>query len=278
MDGFIGAIARPLAWVLAQLFNVVPSLGMSIIMLTLLINLALFPLMLKQTRASRAFSALQPQIKVLQEKHKDDPQKMQEEVMALQRETGASPLGCLGPMLVQMPIWFGLFRLLREPLVFVPESTSLYDSIAAGNTRFLGMDLVETATQAWSTGFAATIPFALAIMLMIATQYFQQVHSQRGQVQDSSPQAQTMQRITRAMPVFFGVIAVQFQAGVIVYWATSNLFRLLQQVVIFKIDGRPPSPAEREEAAGKQVDEPEPKSAPKKPQGSVKKQNRRRRN
>ena len=273
----IDFIARPLATVLALFFDFVPSLGVSIILLTLLINTILFPLVLKQTRASRAFTALQPQIKALQAKYKDDPQAMQKEMAAIQRESGATPLGCLGPMIVQMPIWFALFRMLRDPLDFVPINTGLHDAIAAGQLSFLGMDLMSTATVAWQAGFVAVLPYAIAIMLMIAAQYFQQVHSQMGIQQDTSSQAQTMQKITRAMPIFFGAIAIQFQAGVIVYWATSNLFRLAQQAFIFKIDGRPQKPSEdgkdEEDAASKELEAP---TAPKKPQGS-KKRNRRRR-
>ncbi len=273
----IDFIARPLASILALFFDFAPSLGISIILLTLLINTILFPLVLKQTRASRAFTALQPQIKALQAKYKDDPQAMQKEMAAIQRESGATPLGCLGPMIVQMPIWFALFRMLRDPLDFVPINTGLHDAIAAGETTFLGMDLMSTATAAWQTGFVAVLPYAIAIMLMIAAQYFQQVHSQMGIQQDTSAQAQTMQKITRAMPIFFGAIAIQFQAGVIVYWATSNLFRLAQQAFIFKIDGRPQRPSEEdkaeEDAASKELEAP---TAPKKPQGS-KKRNRRRR-
>lgn len=274
----IDFIARPLASVLALFFDFVPSLGVSIILLTLLINTILFPLVLKQTRASRAFTALQPQIKALQAKYKDDPQAMQKEMAAIQRESGATPLGCLGPMIVQMPIWFALFRMLRDPLDFVPINTGLHDAIAAGQLSFLGMDLMSTASIAWQTGFVAVLPYAIAIMLMIAAQYFQQVHSQMGIQQDTSAQAQTMQKITRAMPIFFGAIAIQFQAGVIVYWATSNLFRLAQQAFIFKIDGRPQKPAEgghgEDQAANQELEAPD---TSKKPQGSAKKRNRRRR-
>ncbi len=271
----IDFIARPLATVLSFLFDLVPSLGFSIILLTLLINTVLFPLVLKQTRASRAFTALQPQIKALQEKYKDDAPTMQKEMVALQRDTGATPLGCIGPMIVQMPIWIALFRMLRDPLEFVPDATALHAAIAAGETRFLGMDLIKTAGDAWSTGFVAVLPYAVAIMLMIAAQYFQQVHSQMGIQQDTSAQAQTMQKVTRAMPIFFGAIAIQFQAGVVVYWATSNLFRLAQQAFIFKIDGRPQRSTEPEVDVPKE--DPEDTAAPKKPQGSAKKRNRRRR-
>ncbi len=271
MNAILEAIAAPLAAALAFFYEFVPNIGISVILLTLLINIILFPLTLKQTRASRAFAAIQPQIRELQAKYKDDPQTMQKELVKVQRETGATPGGCLGPMLVQMPIWFALFRMLREPEQFMPDGSALANAIAAGRTGFLGMDLVETPIQAWGRGFLAVLPYALAILIMIGAQYFQQVQAQIGQ-DTSNPQAQTMQNVTKFMPVIFGVIAVQFQAGLIVYWATSNLFRFGQQAVIYKIDGRPTPPSATE--AKPATDTP---AAPKKPQGSAKKRNRRRR-
>lgn len=274
----IDAIAGVLGTVLASLFDVAGSLGVSIVLLTLIINLALFPLMLKQTRASRAFAALQPEIKALQDKHKDDPKKLQEEMVVLQRESGATPLGCLGPMLFQLPIWYGLFRMLREGTEFVPSDSALWVAIDAGNTIFLGMDLTKTASEFWPAGFVAVLPYVLAILFMVAVQYFQQVHSQSGVPQDSNPQAQMMQKVTKALPVFFGVIAIQFTAGVIVYWGTSNLFRLGQQALIFKIDGRPQSAAAAvtDSDNGPEPDDESPAAPPKKPQGSAKKRKRRR--
>ncbi|MDH3189878.1 MAG: YidC/Oxa1 family membrane protein insertase, partial [Acidimicrobiia bacterium] len=91
--------------------------GLGIIGLTIAINIVVFPLTLKQTRSTRAFSAIQPKIKKIQTEFKDDREEMQKRLMEVQKEAGASPAGCLLPLLVQMPIWFALFRLLRTPLV-----------------------------------------------------------------------------------------------------------------------------------------------------------------
>lgn len=108
--------------------------GMSIILLTIAINIVVFPLTLKQTRSTRAFSALQPQIKKIQAEYKDDPQEMQKRLMAAQKEAGATPGGCLLPLLVQMPIWFALFRLLQNPLDHIGVDTSLGLAIADGTS------------------------------------------------------------------------------------------------------------------------------------------------
>ncbi len=219
------------------------SYGLSIILLTIVINIIVFPLTLKQTRATRAFSALQPEIKKIQAEYKDDPQEMQKRLMAAQKEAGATPGGCLLPLLVQMPIWFALFRLLRAPLEHIPTDSALGQSIAAGGEPFLGMMLETSPSQAvGELGFPQAIPYLAMIVIMVATQYIQQWHSTYGQDRSNQPGSGAQQAVTKIMPLFIGFISWNFPAGLVLYWATSNLFRLGQQVLIFKIDGRPPTP------------------------------------
>jgi len=259
------------------------SYGLSIILLTITINILVFPLTLKQTRATRAFSALQPEIKRIQAQYKDDPQELQKRLMAAQKEAGATPGGCLLPLLVQMPIWFALFRLLQNPLDHITRDGALGQSIAAGGEPFLGMMLDQSPSGAVSDlGFITALPYLVMIVLMVATQYIQQWHSTYGQVQNKSqPGAGAQQAITKIMPLFIGFISWNFPAGLVLYWATSNIFRLGQQVLIFKIDGRPPTPG----SDNKQLEKPKSADngddsepvAPKKPQQGANEKRRRRR-
>ncbi|HJS71564.1 MAG TPA: YidC/Oxa1 family membrane protein insertase [Acidimicrobiia bacterium] len=218
--------------------------GLSIILLTIVINIVVFPLTLKQTRATRAFSALQPEIKKIQAEYKDDPQEMQRRLMAAQKEAGATPGGCLLPLLVQMPIWFALFRLLGNPLDHIDSGTALAQALETGSLTFLGMMLGTSPSEAVSEiGFPGAIPYLIMIVIMVATQYIQQWHSTYGQVRDKNqPGAGAQQVVTKIMPLFIGFISWNFPAGLVLYWTTSNLFRLGQQVLIFKMDGRPPTP------------------------------------
>jgi YidC/Oxa1 family membrane protein insertase len=257
--------------------------GLAIILLTIAINIVVFPLTLKQTRATRAFSALQPQIKKIQAEYKDDPQEMQKRLMAAQREAGATPGGCLLPLLVQMPIWFALFRMLQTPLDHIDASTSLGQAIANENLTFLGMMLGTSPSQAvTASGFLSAFPYLIMIVLMVATQYIQQWHSTYGQVRDpKQPGAGAQQAVTKIMPLFIGFISWNFPAGLVLYWATSNLFRLGQQVLIFRIDGRPPSPGSEPKESdkpknGQSVDASD-DAEPKKPQAGASSKRRRRR-
>ncbi|MDH5372773.1 MAG: YidC/Oxa1 family membrane protein insertase [Acidimicrobiia bacterium] len=276
------AIKNVLGWFLGIFYDIVPNYGIAIVMLTILINLVLFPLTLKQTRSTRAFQTIQPEIKRLQAKHKEDPQMLQSEMMRIQKEAGATPGGCLIPLLVQMPIWFALFRVLRgaasaEEIVDsgIPVSSSLYQHLVDGGGRFLGMDLgLHPADVYSSDGLVSTIPYLVLIALMVAVQFIQQWHAQPRDGRPQDKQAQQMQTITKFMPLFIGFISWSFPAGLTLYWATSNTFRLGQQAMIFRMDGRPPPP-QKAEAKDAEADSPE-QQAPK-PQGASKKKQRRRR-
>jgi len=253
------------------------ALGFSIILLTIFINLLVFPLTLKQTRATRAFTEIQPEIKRIQKEYKDDPQEMQKRLMALQKSAGATPGGCLLPLLVQMPIWFALFQLLQAPLDSIDADSALGIALQDGTVKtFLGMDLSTSPAEAMALGFVAAIPYLIMIVLMVATQYVQQWHATYGQERPSGqPGAGAQQAITKIMPLFIGFISWNFPAGLVLYWSTSNLFRLGQQALIFKMDGRP-NPMGKAIEESKPVEDSDDGEA-KKPQSSAANKRRRRR-
>lgn len=251
-----------LAFGLERFYDIIPSFGINIIMLTLAINFVLFPLTLRQTRATRAFQAVQPEIKRIQKEYKDDPETMQKELMKAQREAGATPGGCLVPLLVQAPIWFALFRVLQN-ISFIAngsleemnaesilhQGTELLAAVERGDINFLGMALGQTMSTGITSGVLSALPYIAMLVLMVASQYFQQWHAQRGAVrkEDLTPQQRqqqnTQQLITRGMPLFIGFIAWNFPAGLVLYWTTSNIFRVGQQFALFAIDGRPTPPS-----------------------------------
>ena len=164
-----------LAFALETFYDLVPSFGISIIMLTLTINFILFPLTLRQTRATRAFQEIQKE-------YKDDPETMQKELMRAQREAGATPGGCLLPILVQSPIWFALFRVLRniswtangqlaefdaEPILHA--GTTLRQAVEANNIDFLGMSLGLNMSEGITAGGLSALPYIGMLVLMVAS-------------------------------------------------------------------------------------------------------------
>lgn len=275
---------------LAFFYDLIPSFGISIVLLTVAINVVLFPLTLRQTRATRSFQAIQPEIKRIQKEHKDDKEAMQKELARVQKEAGATPGGCLLPMLVQLPIWFALFRVFRNVAMIahgteavvpvIPTDSSLLTAIEAGKTQFLGMSLGTTMSDGIGGGLVAAIPYAALLVLMVAAQYVQQWYSQRGAVspQGKAGQKGTQQAVTRIMPLFIGFISWRFPAGLVLYWATSNVVRLGQQSLIFHLDGPPSalvSPDDHEEDDNEESDDESPSRKP--PSISKKKKGRRRR-
>jgi len=252
--------------------------GRAIILLTVVVNLLVFPLTLKQVRSTRAMQELQPEMERLRRQYQDDRQAMNEKVMELYRQRGVSPFGCFLPMLVQMPIWFALFRVLREPSISLPEGSALREAAGEGTLRFLTMDLDLAPSQVVSTeGLFSTgaIPYLLLLGVVVATAYLQQkLLSPPGNTQASNPQAEAMQRMTKILPLVFGAISYVWPSGLNLYFATSNVFRTLQQLLIFRIDGRPGGLT-----SGAEPTPPPPDKGqkPSRPQGSLKKRSRRRR-
>ena len=113
------AILEPFAlaigFLLSYSFDFTNSYGFSIVALTIIINIIIFPLTLRQTRSTKRMQDIQPELKKLQKQHKDNKEQLNKEIADLYKTKGINPLGCVLPLIIQMPVWFALFRVLREP-------------------------------------------------------------------------------------------------------------------------------------------------------------------
>ena len=240
--------------ILAFFYQIIPSYGIAIILLTLTVSLVMFPLTLKQTRSMRAMQDIQPEVKRLQKEYKADREELNKQLMALYQERGVNPAaGCL-PLLVQMPIWFALFSVLRTGSG-IPDDSDLAavvdearEALEAGvsltaeafdGVRFLGMNLLASPSQAVSLdNLLASIPYIILILIIVGAGYYQQVQTTRARKGgDDQPQAaQGMQTAMKIMPIFFGFISWSLPSGLGLYFATSNLFRIGQQALILRMD------------------------------------------
>ena len=236
---------------LAGFYALLPSLGLSIILLTVLVRVVLLPLTIKQTRSMREMQKIQPEVKKLQAKHKGDRQKMNEEVMKLYREHGVNPLGGCLPMLLQIPVMIGLFNVLQRPLQymsFVPGSRLVDDleGRALQVNQFLGIRLDCSASAALADpgsrgadpalsgaacggDFIAALPYVALLLAMAATTYLQQKQMQAAQVSTSDAQAQQMRIMSKIIPGMLLVAGFGFPAGVLLYWLTTNVWGMGQQ-------------------------------------------------
>jgi YidC/Oxa1 family membrane protein insertase len=235
---------QAIGWLLSIFYAVIPNFGISIILLTCTVMLVLFPLTRKQTRSMIAMQQVQPEIKKIQQRYKDDRQKQNEELMRFYQENKINPLaGCL-PILMQMPVFIALFGVLRHPEDHIPTSSDLFHKLCGGardaaacgtprGLRFLGMNLSTAAADAGKVvdSFAGRLPYLLMVGLVVLTGWYQAYQTQlrvrrQGNV---TPQTQQMMIITRVLPIVFGVVSYQFASGLVVYYVTSNLFRIGQQ-------------------------------------------------
>jgi YidC/Oxa1 family membrane protein insertase len=282
-------LAPPLGQLISLLYDVWPhNYGLAITLLTLLVSLLLFPLTLKQTRSMKAMQEIQPEVKRIQKELKNNREEMNKQLMALYQERGINPAaGCL-PLLLQMPIWFALFRVLRvradaadptvlNPSNIIPANSKLASALLShdASTSFLGMDMLQSPKDAAATGLVHAIPAIVLIAVVIASGFYQTYQTTRRSNRDPSSdnkQAQQMQTVAKIMPLFMGFISWTFPTGLVVYFAVSNLFRVGQQALIFRLD--------RDDGDGKakaESEEPEkPKPAGPSPNASKKRKGRRR--
>lgn len=237
-----------LGGVLNFFYQIIPNLGIAIILLTLAISLVLFPLTLKQTRSMKAMQEIQPEVKRLQKDLKGNKEELNKQLMELYQERGVNPAaGCL-PLIVQMPIWFGLFSVLRSIKVVDGGTEAFSQYIGDGtepiNTMFLGMDLTlspsSVVPDAIRTGDILTaLPYVLLIIVIVAAGFYQQIQTTRTTKKPEGEQSQTaqsMQNAMKIMPFFFGFISWTLTSGLGIYFATSNLFRIGQQALILRMD------------------------------------------
>jgi YidC/Oxa1 family membrane protein insertase len=233
LDPIYGAMGR----VLAFFYSVVPSYGLSIALLTISVRILLIPLTTKQVKSQQAMQRIQPEIKRLQAKHKNDRQKLNEEMMKFYKENKVNPLaGCL-PILLQAPLFIVLYRVIlglsHQPQPkHLPVNSKLYMSLVESGGRMVswGVDLAKSASSVG--GFGKAFPYYILVAITVATGYIQQRQMTARLPKDAvNPQ---MQMITKVFPGIIGFISLSVPAGVVVYFIVSNLWQIGQQAVTFR--------------------------------------------
>ena len=241
----IEPFALTIAFVLSYVFDIISSYGFSIVILTVFINIIIFPLTLRQTRSTKRMQDAQPELQKLQKQHKDNKEELNKAVAELYKEKGINPFGCIFPLIVQMPIWFALFRVLREPLVFLPEGSNIGTFLSGNPPLFYRMDLQIPPSEAGT--LIEKAPYLVLVLLVVLTALYQQKQITRKNDNPNNPQAKQMQTIGKIMPLFFGFISWTLPAGLVVYFLTGNIFRIGQQSLIVKLEDRDGKDGTKEE-------------------------------
>jgi len=207
------------------------SFGFAIILFTLIIKALTFPLNQKQMQSSRATQELQPKLKELQKKYAKDKEKLSQEQMKLYKEAGVNPLGGCLPMIIQMPIWFALYRALYQLAGTEPALQEGFFWIPS----LAGPVAERTAGLSWlwplppSVGWPDAIGYlVLPVLLVVSQLYMQKMMTPTS----DDPQQKSMSQMMMFMPFMFGYFALVVPSGLSLYWFTNNILSLVQQVVL----------------------------------------------
>ncbi len=227
------------------LFN---NFGLTIIVLTVLIRAAMWPLTMRQLRSTKAMQSIQAEMAELQKKYAKDRRKLAQEQMALYKKSGMNPLGCVLPMLIQLPVWIALYQAILKVLAVAPEdflslSRYLYDKWAIVfpqvplSSQFLWLDL------------AAPDRFLILPILTGVTMWVQQKMTT---MPSTDPRQNSQNQIMLwMMPLMFTFLSLQFPSGLALYWVASNVISIGMQyfvtgwggLITSKTGQKPPAPS-----------------------------------
>lgn len=260
-------ILKPLeiavAWIMVQFHSLLTAAGMdeasgwtwalSIVGLTVVIRILLIPLFVKQINASRGLQLIQPELRKIQDKYKGKKdeasrQAMTQETMALYKRTGTNPFASCLPILLQMPIFFALFRVLNEYVVNQREIGPLTVELArqADSSEIFGASLSSTFLN--SDGLEVKLLTVVLIVLMSLSQFITQrqlmTKNMPAAAMEGNPFMQQQKVLLYVLPLVFAVTGVNFPIGVLIYWLTTNFWSMGQQLYVIARRPAPGSPAE----------------------------------
>lgn len=257
MDGLLMPLKVAEAWVMVTIHKLLVAIGMSdgpgpawvlsIVGLTVAVRVLIMPLFVKQIRSSRGMQAMQPELRALQNKYKGkkDPasqERMREEMMALYRKHGTNPLSSCLPMLIQIPIFFALFRVLARLQEVANSAGSAHPVKIGPLTPALAADVQSSSllgaplSSSFMNSGSATVKIVtmVLIVLMTATQFYTMhqltmKNMPKSVTESDNPAMRTQRMMMYGMPLIFFITGPQFQVGVLIYWLVSNVWTMGQQ-------------------------------------------------
>ncbi|MFF6996017.1 membrane protein insertase YidC [Streptomyces sp. NPDC008313] len=256
-------ITTPVSWVIVQFHSVYGKIfgadtgwawGLSIVSLVILIRICLIPLFVKQIKATRAMQTLQPEMKKIQERYKNDKQRQSEEMMKLYKETGTNPLSSCLPILAQSPFFFALYHVLNG--IATGKTIGVIDDQLLASARKahifgapLAAKFTDGADKVASLGATLTdvrVVTAIMIVMMSASQFFTQRQLMTKNVDTTvkTPFMQQQKMLMYVFPVMFAVFGINFPVGVLVYWLTTNVWTMGQQMYVIRNNPTPGSKAQ----------------------------------
>ena len=218
--GFFSIIAIPLFWVLKVFYSVTGNYGIAIILITLIIRIPFIPLMNKSQKSMKKMQALQPRMAEIREKYKKDPQRMQKELMDLYKKHKVNPVGGCLPILLQIPIFFALYKILMISIELRQAPFMLWiNDLSAPDTLFGHLPDFIPLIGGFAVG---PLP-----ILMGATMVIQQKMT-------PTTLDPTQNKLMMLMPIVFTFLFLNFASGLVLYWLMNNIFSIAQQFYVNK--------------------------------------------
>jgi YidC/Oxa1 family membrane protein insertase len=260
---FFSFITTPVSWIIVQFHSLYGAVfgddsgwawGLSIVSLVILIRICLIPLFVKQIKATRAMQTLQPEMKKIQERYKNDKQRQSEEMMKLYKESGTNPLSSCLPILAQSPFFFALYHVLNG--IASGDEIGVIDKPlleSARQAHIFGAPLASKFTDSASAIEALNasvtdvrVVTVIMIVLMSLSQFFTQRQLMTKNVDTSvkTPFMQQQKMLMYVFPVIFAVFGINFPVGVLVYWLTTNVWTMGQQMYVIHNNPTPGSKAQ----------------------------------
>lgn len=256
-------ITTPVSWVIVQFHTFYGWIfgpdtgwawGLSIVSLVVLIRICLVPLFVKQIKATRAMQTLQPEMKRIQERYKSDKQRQSEEMMKLYKESGTNPLSSCLPILAQSPFFFALYHVLDGIASNKQIGVINGDLLAsAQKAHIFGAPLAAKFTtgadklqELGATVTDVRVVTIIMIVMMSASQFFTQRQLMTKNVDTSvkTPFMQQQKMLMYVFPVMFAVFGINFPVGVLIYWLTTNVWTMGQQLFVIRQNPTPGSKAQ----------------------------------
>ncbi|MFD5085455.1 membrane protein insertase YidC [Kitasatospora sp. NPDC058406] len=250
---FLNPLYTAVSWIIVQFHSLYSHVfdpnggwawGLAIASMVVVIRICLIPLFVKQIKATRAMQAIQPKMKAIQERYKNDRQRQSEEMMKLYKEAGTNPFSSCLPILVQAPFFTALYGVLAKVAdgkpIGVIDGTLLN---SAQQAHIFGAPL--SATFVGSPEVSVKIVVAVMIILMSLSQFVtqRQLMTKNMDLTVKTPFMQQQKMLMYVFPIMFAVMGINFPVGVLVYWLTTNVWSMGQQLIVIRNNPTPGSKA-----------------------------------
>ncbi|MFD4657983.1 membrane protein insertase YidC [Kitasatospora sp. NPDC058444] len=253
---FLNPLYTAVSWIIVQFHSLYSHVfdpdggwawGLAIASMVVVIRICLIPLFVKQIKATRAMQAIQPKMKAIQERYKNDRQRQSEEMMKLYKEAGTNPFSSCLPIIVQAPFFTALYGVLAK--VAKGQDIGVIHGdllVSAGKAHIFGAPL--SATFVGSTETSVKIVTAVMIILMSLSQFItqRQLMTKNVDLTVKTPFMQQQKMLMYVFPIMFAVMGINFPVGVLVYWLTTNVWSMGQQLIVIHNNPTPGSKAFQE--------------------------------